>query len=596
MNATPPEPPESRDPVTFEEARERLRARGYLDRGVEGAVLKGALAARTRTLGLLRGAAVAALFLALALATVETTAVALASALSPRDTLVLFAWLAAGALLAAAVLVLLLAALAWLRMRGRSDPSRVSTEVAVVFGVLAGVGAALTARPVLEAAGPLAALVVFAAASGAVVLAVRVARGLAFTVLAASGRSVFSRAPRPALALGAAMAAVVLATGAWLLVRRPTPADEPLVVRAGAARVVVVAVDGWIPGPPGAEGEPMRSAARFSYGKATTDPAAFWTTVATGEPARRHGVGALDLVRLDGLASPVRLTAGTGWYLGRLLPALGLAREESVTSAARRVPALWEIAHRGGVASLVVNWWTTWPADDAGGVVLGNHLFFAARAGAKLDREAWPPEAAARAALLAPRARVPGGGADGLVADARGLDAFAMAAFRQEAARSRPRLSLLYLPGLDILGAALSEEGRSVAERVALATALGEERRAIASFLSGPDVLGSGADLVAIVLDGGRSGRRGELLLSGALAAPGASGEVRPADLAPTLLAVLGIPASREAEGRVDRRLLRDGAATDATVSSWGRKRSGGGPPLDPKEYVESLRSLGYLR
>ncbi|MFN7986866.1 MAG: hypothetical protein U0529_05305 [Thermoanaerobaculia bacterium] len=595
MAAPPAEPPESRDPVTFEEARERLRARGYLDRGVEGAVLKGALAARNRTLGLLRGAVVAALFLALALATAETAAVALSSALSLRDAVVLFAWLVAGALLAAAALVLLLAAFAWLRVRGRSDPSGASTEVAVVFGVLAGVGAALAARPVLEAAGPLPALVAFAAAALAVVLAVRVARGLAFTVLAASGRDAVSRAPRPALALGAALAAGALVAAGWLLFRKPAPAEEPLVVRAGTARVVLVAVDGWV-AELAAGGEPLRASSRLAYRKETSDPAAFWTTVATGEPARRHGVGSLELVRLDGLLAPVRLTAGTGWYLGRLLPALGFAREESVTSAARRVPSAWEVAHRGGLASLAVNWWTTWPADDAGGVVLGNHLYFAARAGSKLDREGWPPEATARAALLAPRAVEKGSGASRLAADARGLDAFAIAAFRQEAGRTRPRLALLYLPGLDILGAALAEPGRSVADRVALATALGEETRAVAAFLSGPDVLGSDADLVAVVVDGGRVARAGEVLLSGPLAASGASGEVRPADLAPTLLAALGIPASRETEGKVDRRLLRDGAASDATVASWGRKRSGGGPALDPREYVENLRSLGYLR
>lgn len=595
MSTPPSELPGSRDPVTFEEARERLRSRGYLDRGVEGAVLKGALAARNRTVGLLFGAAVASLFLALALATVETVAVALASALSLRDALVLFAWLGAGALLTAGVLVLLLAALAWLRMRGRSDPSGVSTEVAVVFGVLAGVGAVLTARPVLEAAGPLAALVAFAAAAFAVVLAVRVARGLAFTVLAASGRAVFSRAPRPALAVGAALATAVLATGGWLLLRRVPPADEPLVVRASAARVVVVAVDGWIP-QLASGAAPLPAGIRRTYRKETTDPAAFWTTVATGEPVRRHGVGALELVRLDGLTAPVRLTAGTGWFLGRLLPALGLAREESVTSAARRVPAIWEVAHRAGLASLAVNWWTTWPADDSGGVVLGNHLFFAARSGAKLESEGWPPEASARAARLVPREGARTIGAGRLVADARGLDAFAIAAFRQELARARPRLALLYLPGLDILGAAMSEPGRTVAERVLLATALGEETRAVASFLAGPDVLGGEADLVAVVVDEGRSARRGELLLSGRLAGADASGEVRPVDLAPTLLAVLGVPSSRETAGKVDPRLLRHGAASDATVASWGRKRSGGGPVLDPKEYVENLRSLGYLR
>ncbi len=135
-----------------------------------------------------------------------------------------------------------------------------------------------------------------------------------------------------------------------------------------------------------------------------------------------------------------------------------------------------------------------------------------------------------------------------------------------------------------------------MADRVALATALGEETRAIASFLAGPDVLGGDADLVAVVVDGGRSARRGELLLSGSLAGAAAAGEVRPVDLAPTLLAALGVPSSRETEGKVDTRLLRDGAASDATVASWGRKRSGGGPALDPKEYVENLRSLGYLR
>ncbi len=595
MSTPPSEPPGSRDPVTFEEARERLRSRGYLDRGVEGVVLKGALAARNRTLGLLFGASVASLLLALALATVETAAVALASALSPRDTLVLFAWLGAGALLAAGVLVLLLAAFAWLRMRGRSDPSGVSTEVAVVFGVLAGVGAALAARPVLEAAGPLAALVAFAAAAFSVVLAVRVARGLAFTVLAASGRAVFSRAPRPALAIGAALAAAVLATGGWLVLRRVPPVDEPLVVQSGTARVVLVAVDGWIP-ELATNAVALGARARFGYQKDSTDPAAFWTTVATGEPARRHGVGALELVRLDGLVAPVRLTAGTGWYLGRLLPALGLAREESVTSAARRVPSVWEVAHRGGLASLVVNWWTTWPAGDAGGVVLGNHLFFAARAGARLEGEGWPPEASARAASLVVREASRPTGAGRLVADARGLDAFAIAAFRQEVARARPRLALLYLPGLDILGAALSEPGRTVADRVTLATALGEETRAIASFLAGPDVLGGDADLVAVVADGGRSARSGELLLAGSLVGAVDRGIVKPVDLAPTLLAALGVPSSRETEGKVDTRLLREGAASDATVASWGRKRSGGGPALDPGEYVENLRSLGYLR
>jgi hypothetical protein len=589
--ATPPER------MSLEQARERLRERGYLDRGVEGAVLKGALATRTRARSLLLGAAVGALFLAVALALVETAVNAVASALPPGDAVILFLWIAAGSLLVAALAVLLLVGAALLRIRGRSDADAVAAEIAAGFGVVAGVGAVAAAVPALRTAGPAAAAAVLVALPLAVLVAVRAARGVTLAALLTTGRAVFGSPRRLGLA-GLLVALVALSAGALLwIVRREPAAPEPLVVTASDRRTVVVGVDGWSDRYLG-EGETFAAsygAAGGRYVKPDRDLAAFWTTVATGESAARHGIGALDLVRIAGVGAPLRPTGVSGFFLGRVLPALGAARRESVTAAARRVPAAWEVARRAGLASLVVNWWTTYPAGDGGGTVLSNHLFFAARAGGPLAGEGWPPEAVARAAALAPRTVPPAGSPGRLVADAAGLDDFALAVFRDALAREAPRLSLLYLPGLDILGAALSDPGRSASDRVALAEAVTAEARKVRAFLDDPSWR-DGVDLVVVLFDGGRGEEGGVVRLAGPLALPGAPVALAPADVAPTVLAVLGVPASRETAGRVRAGPLRPGAATEATVASWGVRPRGAAPAIDPKEYVENLKSLGYLK
>ena len=595
----PEEDPRAGEGISFEAARDRLREKGYLDRGVEGAVLKGALHARTRARSLVRGASVGALFLALALAVSETAVLTVAGALPARDAAVLFLWLLAAALVSAAVLVAALVGVALLRTRGRRDTEASSTEIAIAFGVLAGVGGVLAAVPALEAAGPLAAVFVLAAVAAAVWITVQVARGVTLTVFVASGKAVLER--RRSFRVGAAILVLSsLVLGAVLyFVRWTPPADEPLVVAANTRRVVLVGVDGWsdryLASQAGTPALAPLAAGGVPYVKAVNDPAAFWTTVATGESVKRHGIGSLDLVRVAGVKSPLRPAGASAWYLTRLLPSLRLARRESVTAAARRVPALWEVAPRAGIPALVVNWWTTYPAESGGATVLGNHLFFAARAGAKLSGEGWPPEAAERAASLAPRVAPEPGSLERLIADAEGLDDFAIRVFRDASSREKPRLSLLYLPGLDILASALAEADRSAGDRVALAAALTAEARKVREFLASP-FLSDGVDLLAILLDGGRTERGGVLRLSGPLAKGGATEELNPTDVAPTLLAVLGVPASRQAAGRVREGLVAPGAATSATVASWGRRRADTAPPVDPKEYVENLKSLGYLK
>jgi hypothetical protein len=578
----------SPSPLSLDAARERLRERGYLERGVEGAVLKGALAARTRTRAFLLGASTGAAFLAAAAAFAETVLHAVSSTLPLRDAAVLFLWLVAGAAAVASLVVLALVLLALLRARVRGDAEEGATEIAVAFGVLAGVAGILAARPALESAGVAAAAAVLAAVAFAVLIAVRVARGLAFTVLAASGRLFVTRPSRTLLAWALAGGTLVLVGISAVFFRVPAASDAPLVVAANARRVVVIGVDGWTASPSGA-------GARATYVKEARDPAAFWTTVATGESVKRHGIGSLDLVRVAGVGAPVRPLAGARWYLGSVLPALHLARRESVTASARRVPALWEVASRAGIPSLTVNWWTTYPAEEGAGTILGNHLFFAARAGGALAGEGWPVDAAARAARLAPRLAPEPGSLERLVADAGGLDDFALEAFRDAWRRESPRLALLYLPGPDILSSALADPERGASDRVALAAALTGETAKLRAFLLDP-ALEPPPDLLVEILDTGRREEGGRVLLSGPLARAGAEAKLAPADLAPTVLSVLGVPASREIAGRVRGDLLATGAVDGETVASWGRRRASARPPVDPKEYVDNLRSLGYLK
>ena len=593
----PPREGAEESPLSFEAARERLRARGYLDRGVEGAVLKGALATRTRAHSLLLGAAVGALFLALALALVETAVNAAAAALPLGDAVVLFLWIAAGSVAVATLIVLLLVGAAFLRVRGRTDADAVATEIAGGFGVVAGVGAAAAAVPALRAAGPGAAAAVLVALGLAVLVAVRTARGVTLAALMASGRAAFGNPRRIGLA-GLFVALAVLAAGAlFWLTRREPDASEPLLVEANARRAVIVGVDGWSDRYLG-KGETFAATfgtAGARYAKEEHDLAAFWTTVATAETAARHGIGALDLVRVAGVGAPFRPTGISAFFLGKVLPALGAARRESVTAAARRVPAVWEVARRAGISSLVVNWWTTYPAGDGGGTVLSNHLFFAARSGGSLAGEGWPPDDVARAAAFAPRTPPSAGSLERLVSDAVGLDDFALRVFREALAREVPRLALLYLPGLDILGAALSDPGRSAADRVVLAEAVTAEAGKIRTFLGDP-AWQTGLDLVVVLFDGGRDEAEGLVRLAGPLARPGATASMAPADVTPTVLAALGVPASRQAVGKVRATLLQPGAATAATVASWGVRPRAGAVAIDPKEYVENLKSLGYLK
>ncbi len=76
-----------------------------------------------------------------------------------------------------------------------------------------------------------------------------------------------------------------------------------------------------------------------------------WTTIATGEPPEVHGV--LDFLEPDPGGGPPR----------------------PVTSASRKVPAIWEMAALARRTTAVIGWWATFPASaPPGGAVYSDRL------------------------------------------------------------------------------------------------------------------------------------------------------------------------------------------------------------------------------
>ena len=142
---------------------------------------------------------------------------------------------------------------------------------------------------------------------------------------------------------------------------------------AGSPRVVVIGVDGadprvvrelWSRG----ELPALRSLAdrgfvtEIASAYASKSPI-IWTTVATGHPHERHGIH-------DFLAAE-RIGSGDS--------------SQPVSSADRKVKALWEIASEQGRSVLVAGWWASWPVTAVSGLMVSDRP-----APIRRDRFVWP--------------------------------------------------------------------------------------------------------------------------------------------------------------------------------------------------------------
>jgi hypothetical protein len=395
----------------------------------------------------------------------------------------------------------------------------------------------------------------------------------------------------------------------------PPAAPPALTVVPTGARVLVFAVDGYdetigtnyLAGRTEARAfSPLRRLPRQSG-----DPAREWTTIATGQPVERHGVTALEVRRVTGLAGQLPSASATSSSTAAIATAtdlLRLTRPAINTGTIRREKTFWEVAAQAGLRTVAVNWWTSWPARDEDGTVLTERAVLRLQAGGTLSgeiapawlypplRARWPALSADAAQLaedvLKPPNRVgqvvePGGlvplttPVATALREAALVDAQQLVLFR-ELLTEQVDLGTVYLPGLDILGSslrALAGERASTALLVESADAVRRYyewllgRIAVAADLptgrARPETIRTN---LAVVLVGhpGRSGAQAPAVLSAwqgsAGLAPEAltptAGPVPPSpqgpgstegtlfDVAPTILHVLGVPLSRELPGQ----------------------------------------------
>jgi Flp pilus assembly protein TadD len=105
-----------------------------------------------------------------------------------------------------------------------------------------------------------------------------------------------------------------------------------------------------------------------------------WTTIATGATPDRHGI--LNFLTTD--------------------PRAG--EEVPVSSTQRRVPAFWNILTQFGISQGIVAWLATWPAEAVSGHLVTDRFGFLAFAGTVGDAGeqgmTWPPEYAQQARAL----------------------------------------------------------------------------------------------------------------------------------------------------------------------------------------------------
>jgi tetratricopeptide (TPR) repeat protein len=356
-----------------------------------------------------------------------------------------------------------------------------------------------------------------------------------------------------------------------------------------------------------------------------------WTTIATGKGPEEHGIGHFVAQASD---------------TGEQIPA---------SSDLRRVKALWNIASGAGKKVATVGWWATWPPEEVDGAVVSDHtayhfLFEDGLTGGDGARQTYPAALAERIAPLLRRPHDVGYEELERFVDVEPEELDRpfdfdddLAHFRWALAtalsyrdiglelwrRDRPDLAMIYVEGTDStshlfghlfraqgLGGELAEQQRRFGHTV-------EEMYLFADEILG-EILAAMDDRTTLVVlsDHGfelgalhgdptrtRSMRRvserfhrieGILYLYGHRVKEHARID-RPSilDVAPTVLALLGVPPARDRPGGVinEAYTAELGADRIATYEGGAGGSEAGAVELDPvrQAQLEHLKSLGYL-
>ena len=604
----------------LEAVRSELRRLGYLNHGVERFLLQDALRPQrpgrvllhlTVKVGLLSGVALA---LALALALVTANAEASAGPVAIfLDTLVLFLHLfpPISVVVGVAFLILSFVLLGVLRLYPVRRIETLSLAAAVGAGAAA-LALALRGARSLLAENDLAVTMVLALATPvAIYLLIKlIYHGLLTLAIqltdSAPGARLFSRRW---LGLAILSAAFLLTLPAVLSARHEAPPPPATLPIAPGERVVLVGIDGVLP-------EEMEYLMKigdlptlstlvdgggrvWSYQRRDEPPASFWTSVATGVRGPAHGVTALDSFRPRGMRTLLARSGPLRVWWSRVEAPLGLAEYKPLLANRRNAFAVWELASRGGAPVLAVNWWATFPAEGLPGLVVAHGAWQLLREGAE-GAVAPAADAAAIRGVAAAAAKPAGDGTETRLAAALAPAAAASVLdralvpdrFYRQIFESRlggePRAAALYLPGLDI--AAAGWQGGDVA----FADLVRSELRAADLLLARA---AAGAGTVAVVLDPGRRrpGGEGRIVLwrrDGCGLPPAGRALTTPEAVAAALLRAAGLPQSAELPAPPEGCRWPEPPLTIPGFGQRGRVAVSG---AEGKEYLESLRSLGYL-
>jgi hypothetical protein len=630
--------------------RQQLRSLGYLDAGVDRFLLAPAGGSRSRVSVAIRSGLRVGVLAAAVLGPAAALGIAFrlpGLVTGVRDALVLAAYFAAMffVVFSVASFVVAIAASAIVR---DDDPrfairaQRVSRGAGVVLAI--GTLAYLTLWWRTASAGfgwsapvwTAAALVLAVAISLLLGHAARIATlgVLASTAGPAMLPPVTRRSWRITLAGGAA---AFLAASIVLVVTASSdaaPAAVPsLTVVPTGIRLKVIAIDGvdprlfdagaWTTFPPSPAVTGAVVGERYALEpEDTSDPARVWTTIATGEPPDVHGVHTIETRRVAGLRGilPSDSTA-VGRVLRTATDMIRLTRPSVASRNERRSMMVWEVAEQAGLRTAVVNWWATWPAVSKSGLVLTDRAILRLEHGGTLDGEIAPADlyATLRQQWLSLRAeaarkataaftRIDDPNIVGILRRSAELDATVVGLTDALPGPARD-LDVVYLPGLDIAQHALlaGDEGGAPAP-----SAIAARVSALSAYLSfvhdllAPWLRPSAGQFVMLITEPGRiaSATPGTLTVFGVLPPPGHveqpairdAGSASVTDIAPSILASLGIPLSRELAGEPRAAAV---ASVPRYVETYGppfKDDSGRrGKPLD-QEAIERLRSLGYIK
>lgn len=538
-------------PQSIDELRGQLRSLGYLTHGLERWFALDPWSSRTFWQELLAVAAKSGVLIApfvaapmIAAMAIRNAPVGVVPAVVMGASWLVIALLAIVGLVVASALVMKIRPMAVIERPGLLTLASLSLSAALAAGVAfwwSGFESRASNLETFLVAGLVLALV----AAGATVFAAAL---LSFSIhetrqIPAIARRSRSRA---ILLAGAVILAGLVALPALTAKpAQPLPPDSVLVTPTGA-RVALIAVDGLTlqlfrahEGLRGsfADVRPLR------FPPASSVPE-LWASLGTGTGRELHAVRSIEGIRVGGQI----LQEVSRHEPLRALPPI--ARTEPLPSNVRMRHYAWELLAERGVPVVAANWWLT-PSSDAGALrTRGQEEIFAA---------ARSPEPGARALEV---------------------DRTAVAALLESIEARRPAFATVYLPAVDIAMNRLElPAGRRpplVVEAIGSIAGVASELRE-----QGFEVLLVGAPGV---------GAEGEGVLASTIAL--SERDATADDVAPTLLALFGFPASEEMPGTS---LLPNGE--QARIGSFGAR---GGTrarrEIFDREYHEALRSLGYVQ